>query len=212
MNQIAIFKTTDQEYPLSIHDVKGQRWVPAAQVGEALGCAGIRSLISDLEAAGEIAEGKHIRRVSLQMPGDTQPRRHTVLSLRGIIRVSMRSQAERAIAFRDWAEDVLADVMETGSYTTAPKQLTEAQKMREANALTKAYIEAAKIFGHTEQMGRMLGAKRAQEVTGVDYSPFLLGFNDVPERPVTPTNLGKLLNPVVSARADRPMPVKIITG
>ena len=42
-----------------------------------------------------------------------------VYSYRGIIRMAMASEGTRAVAFRDWAEDVLYKVMTTGGYGEA---------------------------------------------------------------------------------------------
>ena len=55
-----------------------------------------------------------------------------MLSYRGIIRVAMRAQGSRAKSFRDWAEDVLIEVMLTGSYNH-PAESGEA-KMEQALA------------------------------------------------------------------------------
>jgi len=114
--EIAIFKANGCEYSMDIIDQKGDRWVPSQQVGEALGSTNIRKLIRLLRRNGELQEGKHICNLTLQMLNDAQPRKHLVLSYRGIIRTSMRSEGSRAPLFRDWAEDVLYAVMTTGRY------------------------------------------------------------------------------------------------
>lgn len=83
-----VFQADDASYSMDIHDANGNRWVPSQQVGEALGNSNIRKLISDLKERGELKEGIHICNLTLQMPGDTQPRKYLVLSYRGIIRVA----------------------------------------------------------------------------------------------------------------------------
>lgn len=110
------FKTADYETDLTIFDREGNRWVPSAQVGEALGSTRIRALVSELTDSGELREGKHWCTLTVHLPGDTQPRKYLVLSYRGIIRVAMRSEGKRAKEFRDWAEEVLYEVMMTGRY------------------------------------------------------------------------------------------------
>lgn len=202
MNNLAVFQSNGQEFPLTIHDANGQRWVTAQDVGNALGASNIRELIRQLVERGEMVDDKHICQVSLQMPGDSQPRKMTVLSCRGVIRIAMRAQTERAIIFRDWAEDVLYEVMETGSYAgPSLKQFITARQYKEAMAITEVHVKMAKILGTCTQMARVIGVDRAKKETGVDFSPLLIGNNAVEEKPLTPTNLGKLMAPVLSGIA-----------
>jgi len=95
-------------------DLDGQRWVSAYQVGQALGTQEIRRLIHELEKQGELEDGKHLRSVTeLNPQGPGNPRR-IILSWRGVIRVAMRSQGERARHFRDRAEEVALPGHEEG--------------------------------------------------------------------------------------------------
>ena len=127
VTEVVNFEAEDGEYPLHIMDLDGQRWVSAHQVGEALGNTNIRKLISELEAQGELIPGKHLSNVTLlnsQGPGN--PRR-ILLSWRGVIRVAMRSQGARARLFRDWAEEVLYEVMMKG-YFASPEFITRVRR------------------------------------------------------------------------------------
>jgi prophage antirepressor-like protein len=108
------FSDDGTEYPLDIIDANGNRWVTSAQVGKALGNTNIRVLISGLIESKELKEGKHYCKLTLQRQSDGKKSPHLVLSYRGIIRVSMHSEGRRASKFRDWAEDVLFEVMTTG--------------------------------------------------------------------------------------------------
>jgi prophage antirepressor-like protein len=122
------FSDDGTEYPLDIIDANGNRWVTSAQVGEALGSSRITNLIAELSKKGEMVEGKHFCTLNVQKSASSGSHSSTlnvqksvrgnpniiVLSYRGIIRVSMHSEGRRASKFRDWAEDVLFEVMTTG--------------------------------------------------------------------------------------------------
>lgn len=120
------FEAGGQVFPLTIHDAEGKRWVPSQQVASALGITNARKLIYGLIDKKELQEGKHYCSLKLQIDpccnlklqqvGKAQSRNYLVLSYRGIIRVSMRSDGVWAHLFRDWAEDVLYEVMMTGRY------------------------------------------------------------------------------------------------
>lgn len=117
MGNVVRFHAHGKEYGLSVIDRDGNRWVTSQQVGEALGNKNIRKLIYDMQASGELKKRKHWRNVSFLQPGDTQKRLRIFLSWRGVIRVAMKSHGSRAREFRDWAEDVLFQVMVTGTYS-----------------------------------------------------------------------------------------------
>ena len=114
MGKIVKFRASGKAYQLSILDHDGNKWVTAQQLGEALGNTNIHKLVIGLAESGEIIEGKHYSNVRLDCSKGGKPR--VLLSYRGVIRVAMRSQGSRAKQFRDWAEDVLYQVMMTGSY------------------------------------------------------------------------------------------------
>jgi len=114
-NEIVTFTAENQDYNLEIIDKDGQRWVTSQQLGKALGQTNIRKLIKGLRNTKELQKDKHFCNVRLQKYGRGNPD-NLVISYRGVIRVAMRSQGKRAIAFRDWAEDVLYEVMVTGKY------------------------------------------------------------------------------------------------
>ena len=202
MGSMAVFQVGGAEFPLTIHDANGQRWVTAAQVGEALGHSNIRKLISDLTNAGEIQEGKHFCNLTLHHDSDGRFAPTILLSCRGVIRVSMRAQTDRAVAFRDFSEEVLYQVMETGTYAgPSLKQFLTSRQYKEAAEITKIHVSLAKAMGTNLEMARALGVDRARMETGVDYGPLLIGCNAVPEKPLTATELGKMATPPVSARA-----------
>lgn len=115
MGNVIEFEAHGKNYPLSIIDEDGRRWVAAQQVGEALGNKNIRMTIRKLVESAEITRDKHYCKLSLHNSTSGNPNK-LMLSYRGVIRVMMRSQGSRAREFRDWAEDVLAEVMTTGHY------------------------------------------------------------------------------------------------
>lgn len=116
MANVVKFEASGKEYALSIREHAGRRWLTAQQLGEALGNVNINKLIRDLAQRGELQEEKHWKNFSFLQPGDAQARVRTLLSYRGVIRVSMHSEGTRARQFRDWAEEVLYQVMKNGQY------------------------------------------------------------------------------------------------
>lgn len=153
MGNVVEFKAQGKAYPLSIMEQDDERWILLQQVAEAMGNKQPRRLAHDLREAGEILEGKHCRSVTERQPGDTQRRTRVYLSYRGVIRFAMRSQGQRARAFRDWAEDVLFEVMMTGSYGTprepvvalpAPEdRIAEARREGESQGVMKGLALSA---------------------------------------------------------------------
>jgi prophage antirepressor-like protein len=142
MGKVVKFEAHGKRYDLSIMDMEGGKWVPSQQLAEALGNTNIRKLMRALQERGELREGKHWCNVSLHQPGDTQARVRILLSYRGVIRVAMHSEGARAREFRDWAEDVLYQVMMTGHYEVEqalPTALEQAHcaGLRQGLALTK---------------------------------------------------------------------------
>ena len=151
MGNVVKFDAHGKEYHLSVMDHDGQKWVTAQQVGEALGNKNVKKLIYGLQEAGEIVVEKHLRNVTLLQPGDTQRRSRILLSYRGVIRVAMRSQGTRAKEFRDWAEDVLYQVMMTGSYgipEVAESRETLEEAMKNCVRRGFALSEALKNLAH----------------------------------------------------------------
>jgi prophage antirepressor-like protein len=104
------------EVEFEIIDKDGQRWVTAKQLAEALGCPykTLLDLISEMTKRGELKEGVHFNRTPLPTAGGVQ--KTMIISQRGAVRISMRSDAPRAAEFRDFAETVLVEVMTTGRY------------------------------------------------------------------------------------------------
>jgi len=173
MNNVINFSDGIDEYPLEIIDANDDKWILAQQVGEALGNKNIRDLINSLKEKGELTDGKHICKVTLQMVDDTQPRKYSILSYRGIIRVSMRSEGERAILFRDWAEDVLYEVMTTGSYNMVRNDinrhlLDEARVIERTARIFRAIVFMARTAGFRSSQAIARGNMVTREKTGID--------------------------------------------
>ena len=173
MNKIALFQADGQEFQLRVHDVDGNRWVTAQDVGNALGHGNIHRLISDLKSSGEIQDGKHFSTVTVENPTGGRPI-SLLLSCRGVLRIAMRAQTDRAKIFRDWAEDVLYEVMETGTYTgPSLKQFLTAKQYKEAAQIAEIHISLAKKLGCTPTRARIIGVERAKADTGIDFSAML---------------------------------------
>lgn len=64
-------------------------------------------------------------------------------------------------------------------------------KHRQAKAIASTYMYAAKLLGTDAPMARAVAVDAVKKQTGVDFLPLLAG-NTIEEKPVTPTELGKL--------------------
>ena len=100
------------EVEFTIIDAKGEKWVTAAQLAEALGyeeTAGLRKLIKR-HASEFINKISEVRLTPLEL----QP--NMVINYHGVIRAAMLANTKTGREFRDWAEDVLFKVMTQGHY------------------------------------------------------------------------------------------------
>lgn len=113
--EMVVFDADGESIPFVIYDMRGTKWVLAADVQRALQMQNIRDLVGRLRRDGELREGLHFCKFTIQNSGPGNPN-VLGLSRRGVIRIAMRSDAPRARAFREWAENVLDKVMETGVY------------------------------------------------------------------------------------------------
>lgn len=202
MNDMVTFNEGENEFVMNILDENGERWIPAQQVGAALGTANIRALISRLAERGELKEDIHFRNVSLQNQGGFRSLKLqnplggnpniTILSYRGIIRVSMKSEGSRAPLFRDWAEDILYAVMTAGQLEDAtgaaspvarqiPAQLWH--KIRAAGQGVRLSYRV-KLLGLACQMNRLDQTRPAsREGVLLDYAALCENICSAPELP-----------------------------
>lgn len=115
MGNVIRFVAHGKTYDLSVRDKEGRKWVPSQQLGEAIGAKNMRRVIRNDRETGELKEGKHCRTLTVRR-ADGKLSQQLVLSYRGVIRVAMKARGPRATLFRDWAEEVLFQVMMTGQY------------------------------------------------------------------------------------------------
>ncbi len=108
-NQIVIFQADEQEFPMEIIDHKGEKWITRKQLAISLG-SDIEPLHRRMLERCEIKEGIHFTVISTEKSQRGNPN-IIIYSYRGIIRIGMASEGQRAIAFRDWAEDILYEAM-----------------------------------------------------------------------------------------------------
>ena len=90
---------------------------------------------------GEMVEGKHfIKGVDIlstpQKDGNIQPNSF-LFTKRGIVRLGFFIKSKQAILFRDWAEDVIINVLENGDNFLQPVPVIPAPKKRNHNRLTQ---------------------------------------------------------------------------
>jgi len=180
MNQILLFRSDGHEFPLEIVSRNEQKWVTRKQLSGAMGVSDLRELHSQLVRKGELREGTHFMTITVMYPdgnaGRGNPSR-VAYSYRGIIRVSMHCEGRHAKKFRDWAEDVLYEVMTTGSYSedarsekseAPPFILSSLRRMAEDDtALEKMFRKRRE--GLTEiGFGRSAAVRKAIESVGKD--------------------------------------------
>lgn len=90
---------------------------------------------------GEMVEGKHfIKGVDIlstpQKDGNIQPNSF-LFTKRGIVRLGFFIKSKQAILFRDWAEDLIINVLEAGENFLQPVPVLQAPKKRNHNRLTQ---------------------------------------------------------------------------
>ena len=67
-------------------------------------------------------------------------------------------------------------------------------KMREAALISKYNLQALKLMCVAPEMAQVINAKMVREYTGIDYTPHLAGYVSVEDVPMTPTQLGQLMD------------------
>ena len=94
---------------------------------------------SKSDHSAELIEGKHFIkgvRISDTLGKNAQP--HQVFwTKRGIVRLGFFIKSERAKLFRDWAEDLIINVLEAGENFLQPVPVLQAPKKRNHNRLTQ---------------------------------------------------------------------------
>ena len=110
-----IAKFEDAEIRIDSFD--GHKWVVVRDLAKALGYVDHRPLFTLLDRNPDEFKGKQ-RVIKLMTTSGWKDTR--VINYHGVIRVAMKSDAPKAVKFRDWAEEVLFQVMTTGSYSMKP--------------------------------------------------------------------------------------------
>lgn len=62
---------------------------------------------------------------------------------------------------------------------------------QKALTVAEVFVKAGEYLGTSREMARAVAVKATRELTGVDFSPLLIG-NTVEEKPMTPTELARL--------------------
>jgi len=178
-----LFTIGENEFPLEIIDKDNQRWVTRRQLGNSLGFSDLRELHSQLVKKEELKEGTHFTTITVMYPdgntGRGNPAR-VIYSYRGIIRISMHCEGKHAKQFRDWAEDVLYEVMITGSYSSEEKRFSETNNfnslclMAEDDAALERMLrtrrKALTEIGFDEITATFKAVESIRKDTGIDVS------------------------------------------
>ena len=86
----------------------------------------------------ELQEKKHFFTAVQILNGDKSiPHNSTLWTKRGIIRLGFFIKSKQAIMFRDWAEDLIINVLESGENFLRPVPVIEQKKPRNHNRLTQ---------------------------------------------------------------------------
>lgn len=127
------------------------------------------------------------------------PQGEYVMPESDVYRMIVKSEKPEAERFEKWVfEDVLPTIRQTGGYALpkahpAPVADAVLLKHRQAKAIASTYMCVAKLFGTDAPMARAIAADAVKQQTGIDFQRLLAG-NVIEEKPLTPTELGKLRN------------------
>ncbi len=165
-----MFESEGQEFPLEIIDNKGDRWITRKQFETALGVKDLRQLHARLVERNELKEETHFMRFRDDITSKPQGGNPNIIiySYRGIIRVAMASEGKRAIAFRDWAENVLYEVMVRGSYTHKDYSSDLPSSLVPLSRELAAAIKIAKSLGLKDNVAIIRANEIVSETTGYD--------------------------------------------
>lgn len=131
--ELTPFTYADQ--PVRVVTIDGEPWFVLADLCKVLGLTQPNKVALRL---ADDAKGRNL----IPTPGGAQEM--TIVSEAGMYEVVIRSDKPEAVTFRRWlTTEVLPSIRKTGSYGTAP-QLTEAQIVQQALAITHRDLEAAK--------------------------------------------------------------------
>lgn len=125
------------------------------------------------------------------------PQGEYVMPESDVYRMIVKSEQPEAERFEKWVyEEVLTSIRQTGSYTlpnakSAPVADAVLLKHRQAKSILDTYLFAAKRLGTDAPMARAIAVDVVVKATGVNFQPLLAG-NVIEEKPMTPTELGKL--------------------
>ena len=131
----ALIPFTYEDQPVRVVTIDGEPWFVLADLCKVLGLTQPNKVALRL---ADDAKGRNL----IPTPGGAQEM--TIVSEAGMYEVVIRSDKPEAVTFRRWlTTEVLPSIRKTGGYGTAP-QLTEAQIVQQALAITHRDLEAAK--------------------------------------------------------------------
>ncbi|MDM8551805.1 GIY-YIG nuclease family protein [Desulfobacterales bacterium HSG2] len=116
MDQIVLFKTGEEEFPLEIITHKGEQWITRKQLANALGVKDLAPLHFRLLRKKEIRENTHFTEFQFkENPKGGNPTL-IIYSYKGIIFLAMNSEGRNAQYFRQWidSDNILYRVMVQG--------------------------------------------------------------------------------------------------
>lgn len=120
----------------------------------------------------------------------------SIVNESGLYSLILGSRKPEAKAFKRWiTHDVIPSIRQTGGYTLPAKPAPVADvvllKNRQAKSTLNLYLSAAKMLGTDAPMARAIAVDVVKQQHGIDFQPLLAG-NVIEEKPMTPTELGKL--------------------
>lgn len=136
---MSITPFTYEDQPVRVITIDGEPWLVGTDVARCLGYA------NPTDALGRVhPDDKQTATLALSEGSRTVARDRTLVNESGMYLLVLGSTLASARAFQRWVtSEVLPSIRKTGSYGTAP-QLTEAQIVQQALAITHRDLEAAK--------------------------------------------------------------------
>ncbi len=184
MNSIVQF--SNEFASLRAVTINGDPWFVAADVCEALTIS--------TEATRRLDDDEKGLHTTQTLGGQQEM---TVINESGLYSLILTSRKPEAKKFKKWVtSEVLPSIRKTGGYAlgSSVRRDRQSSEMREASLIAKYNLQTLKLFGVAPEMATVITAKMVKEYTGVDYMPHLTGYISVEDKPLTPTQLGQLMD------------------
>lgn len=197
MNELQIFSFRDAQVRMLL--ISGEPWWVAKDVCDVLDLDNVSQALSGLDDD---------EKNTVSIPdGNRGNPNMAIVNEAGLYSLVLRSRKPEAKAFKRWiTHEVLPAIRKTGTYSVGqlpgaeqPKLLSAAQQEREAAAIVRSRMAAARALHVDENQAKLSAMKTALLKTGIDYKADFNLTNTlvapVQTRYLTPTEIGQRLHP-----------------